>query len=294
MKDFGLLVVDKPIGPTSHKVVNIVRKGTRVRKVGHAGTLDPRASGVLVLCLGAATRLSEFLSTSSKQYEAVIRFGISTDTYDADGEVVRETSRSPDQASIEAALDHFRGEIEQMPPPYSAIKIRGRKAYELARQGKQPDLEPRQVTIHKLATVSYHPPELALQIECSAGTYIRALANDLGEFLSTGAHLAALRRTKAGPFHLKQAVAFRLLQEKLADGTWEELVLPAASALPDMASVTVDPETVERIRHGHRFPAEPGSQGMAKAVDPQGELVAILEFDGESGLWHPRKVFLPS
>lgn len=292
MKDYGLIIVDKPVGPTSHNVVSLVRRGTKIRKVGHAGTLDPRASGVLVLCLGAATRLSEYLSTSTKTYEAVVRCGSSTKTYDADGEVTRHTGKTPPLKQVEEVLSGFLGEIDQVPPPFSAIKVKGRKAYDLARAGEEADLQPRRVTIRRLEIQSYHPPDLSLVIECSAGTYIRSLAHDLGERLSTGAHLAALRRTKAGPFTLEDATALPKLEVSFLTGKWEQYLRPAADALPEFASVVVDAEGLEKIRFGHRIPAAPGSSGMAKAVGPDGELVAILEAVEGGAEWHPRKVFL--
>lgn len=292
MKDFGILVVDKPVGPTSHQVVNIVRRGTGIRKVGHAGTLDPRASGVLVLCLGAATRLSEYLSTTSKRYHAVIRFGASTQTYDAEGDVVMETGSTPSRKEIENILSDFEGEISQVPPPYSAIKVQGKRAYELAREGKPPELEPREVTIHDLKFVSYKSPDLSIEIECSAGTYIRSIAHDLGERLSTGAHLAALKRLKAGPFTIDDAVPLPKLEVGFMVDKWEKYVSPAADALPDFPVVKVDAENLKHIRHGHRIPAESGSSGMARAISYDGELVAILEAVEDGTLWHPRKVFV--
>lgn len=292
MKDFGIIVVDKPVGPTSHQVVAIVRKGTGIRKVGHAGTLDPRASGVLVLCLGAATRLSEYLSTSSKRYHAVIRFGASTQTYDAEGDIVLETGTTPTRKRIEEELTQFEGEISQVPPPYSAIKVKGKRAYELAREGSPPDLEPRDVTIHDLKVVSYKSPDLAVEIECSAGTYIRSLAHDLGERLSTGAHLAALKRLKAGPFSIDDAVPLPKLEVGLMVDNWEKYVLPAADALPDFPIVEIGSEALKNIRHGHRIPAGAGSTGMARGISTDGELVAILEAVEDGTLWHPRKVFV--
>lgn len=292
MKDTGLIIVDKPVGPTSHSVVNLVRKGTKIRKVGHAGTLDPRASGVLVLCLGAATRLSEYLSTSSKCYEAVIRFGSSTRTFDSDGEVTRRTGLSPELKQVQALLPQFVGEIAQVPPAYSAIKVRGRKAYEMARAGEEVELEPRKVVIHSLAVKDYKAPDLALTVECSAGTYIRSLAHDLGERLSTGAHLTGLRRTRAGPFQLQEAIALPKLEVAFLTGKWDQYVRPAADALPEFPAVRVDAQAVEQLRFGHRIAAEPGSTGMAKALGPDGELVAILEAVDGGQMWHPRKVFL--
>jgi tRNA pseudouridine55 synthase len=292
MSHFGLIIVDKPVGPTSHKVVSIVRRGTGARKVGHAGTLDPRASGVLVLCLGSATRLSEYLSTASKRYEALIRFGSATRTYDAEGDVLHKTGNAPSRKEIEEILPDFRGDINQVPPPFSAIKVNGSKAYELAREGKEVELDPRQVTIYDLQLRSYKAPDLSLEIECSAGTYIRALAHDLGERLSTGAHLAALRRIKAGPFTIDDAIPFPKLEVGFMVDKWERYLVPAVDALPDFPIVSVSQEEFDRIKHGHRIPAEAGSEGLARAVSSEGELIAILEAVEDGTLWHPRKVFI--
>ncbi|MCK5645668.1 MAG: tRNA pseudouridine(55) synthase TruB [Anaerolineales bacterium] len=292
MKDFGILVVDKPIGPTSHQIVSIVRRGTGIRKVGHAGTLDPRASGVLVLCLGQATRLSEYLSTSEKRYLAVIRFGASTRTYDSEGDILHETGSVPKRKDIEEALFEFRGEISQVPPPYSAIKVQGKRAYQLAREGKPPELNARKVIIHELKLISYKKPDLTLEIECSAGTYIRSIAHDLGEMLSTGAHLAELKRLKAGPFTIDDAIPLPKLEVGLMVDKWERYVIPAADALPDFPVVKINQKNLDLIRHGHRIPADPSSSGMARGISSDGELVAILEAVEDGTHWHPRKVFL--
>lgn len=291
MKAFGLIIVDKPVGPTSHRIVNLVRRSTGVRKVGHAGTLDPRASGVLILCLGPATRLSEYLSTSSKRYEALVRFGSSTQTYDAEGEILSETGSSPDHDTILEVLPEFRGEIEQVPPPYSAIKVRGKKAYDLARSGEEVQLEARKVTIQRLDVLSYHPPDLSLDVECTAGTYIRSLAHDLGERLATGAHLANLRRSQAGPFTLDDAVSLAELEMSFTSGDWEQYVLPAADALPDLPLVEVDGDDLDHLRNGRRIRAVLGAGGKARAIGPDGDLVAILESVEDGKAWHPRKVF---
>jgi tRNA pseudouridine55 synthase len=292
MEHFGLLIVDKPVGPTSHQVVNIVRRGTGVRKVGHAGTLDPRASGVLVLCLGSATRLSEYLSVASKRYQAIIRFGVSTETYDAEGEIVVQTDTAPSRKEIEEILPDFMGEINQVPPPYSAIKVKGSKAYELAREGKKVELEPRTITIYDLQLSSYKAPDLALEVECSAGTYIRSLAHDLGTRLSTGAHLAALRRVKAGPFTIDDAVPFPKLEVGFMVDKWERYLVPARDAIPDFPIVEVSQEDLEHIQFGHRISAAAGSSGLARALNSEGELIAILEAVEDGTLWHPRKVFI--
>jgi tRNA pseudouridine55 synthase len=292
MKAFGLFIVDKPVGPTSHKIVSMVRQGTGVRKVGHAGTLDPRASGVLVLCIGSATRLSEYLSTSEKRYEAVVRFGSSTETYDAEGDVIRQSNAAPTLEQIEAMLPEFRGDIKQVPPPYSAIKVEGKRAYELAREGKEVDLEPRDVTIQKLEVLDYQPPDVVLDVECSAGTYIRSLAHDLGDRLGVGAHLADLRRTKAGPFDEQDAVPLPKLEVGFLTGKWEQYLRPAADALPDFPMVHLSEEAYELVRNGRRIPAEPESEGLARAIGPDGELVAVLEAVPEKDEWHPSKVFM--
>jgi len=292
MNAFGFIIVDKPVGPTSHNIVSLVRRGSGVRKVGHAGTLDPRASGVLVLCLGPATRLSEYLSTSSKRYEAVVRFGTATQTYDAEGPVLRQTETVPTLEEIQAVLPEFRGEIEQVPPPFSAIKVRGKKAYELARAGQDVQLEPRMVTIHLLRILEYQPPDLLLDVECTAGTYIRSLAHDLGTRVSTGAYLASLRRTRAGPFSLEDAVPLPKLEVGFLTNKWERYLISAVKALPDLPMVKVEGDNLELIRFGHRIPAEPESSGMARAIGPDGELIAILEVVERGKKWHPRKVFL--
>lgn len=291
MKGFGLILVDKPVGPSSHKVVSIVRKGTGVRKVGHAGTLDPRASGVLVLCLGSATRLSEYLSTASKHYEAVIRFGTSTETYDAEGDAIRITGAAPTEAEIHSVLPGFLGEIEQIPPPYSAIKVGGKKAYELARKGEEVELDPRKITIYQMDFVQYVPPDLTLSIECSAGTYIRSLAHDLGEELHTGAHLANLRRIKSGPFQLDECVSLLQLEQSFDRGDWSDYLRPAAEALPDLPIVKVEGSLLQDLLNGRRIPTEDPAEGMARAIGPDGDLVAILESAEEGSRWHPRKVF---
>jgi tRNA pseudouridine55 synthase len=292
MEHFGLLIVDKPVGPTSHQVVSIVRRGTGIKKVGHAGTLDPRASGVLVLCLGSATRLSEYLSTASKRYQAVIRFGSATQTYDAEGDVVLQTGNAPSRKEIEDILPEFMGDISQVPPPYSAIKVKGSKAYELAREGKEVELDPRVITIYDLKLSSYKAPDLALEIECSAGTYIRSIAHDLGEQLSTGAHLAALRRVKSGPFSIDDAIPFPKLEVGFMVDKWEKYIVPALDALPDFPIVKVTSDDLEHVKHGHRISAAPRSSGLARAVSSDGELVAILEAVEDGTLWHPRKVFI--
>ncbi|HEX9795391.1 MAG TPA: tRNA pseudouridine(55) synthase TruB [Anaerolineales bacterium] len=289
---FGLLVVDKPVGPTSHDIVDLVRTQSGVRKVGHSGTLDPAASGVLVLCLGPATRLSEYLTASDKAYEALIRFGRETDTYDADGQTISDSGQAPSLEQIESALPDYQGTFEQVPPAFSAVKRGGAKAYELARAGKAPQLAPRQVTIYELDVRGYDPPDLQLRIRCSSGTYIRSLAFDLGRRVGMGAHLAGLRRTAVGGFTLDQAVSPDEVRAAAAAGELAKLVRPPAEALPGWPLVRLEGEALTRVRHGQSVEAA-AAEGMALGMDDAGQLVALLEAAPDGGSWQPNKVLLP-
>ncbi|MCL4559405.1 MAG: tRNA pseudouridine(55) synthase TruB [Chloroflexi bacterium] len=287
----GVLVVDKPVGLTSHDVVQIIRKGTNIRRAGHTGTLDPRASGVLVILVGPAVRLSEYVSASDKRYQAIVRLGATTDTYDADGRVLSNAPVEVTEAQFEEALKQFIGEIEQVPPPYSAVKVKGRKAYEMAREGEEVDLQPRKIQVYNLELLEWAPPEAVIDVYCSSGTYVRSLAHDLGNVLGCGAHLIGLRRTKSGRFTLRDAVPLRKLRDSFEAGNWYQYLIPAAEALSDWPSVELETDQVEAIRHGHRVPAPPGTEGWARGISQQGELVALMEIDTASNEWQPRKVF---
>jgi tRNA pseudouridine55 synthase len=287
----GVLVVDKPVGLTSHDVVQIVRKGTNIRRAGHTGTLDPRASGVLVILIGPAVRLSEYVSASDKRYQAVVRLGVSTDTYDADGRVESTSPVNVTEEQFEAALKHFIGEIEQVPPPYSAVKIKGRKAYEMAREGEEVDLSPRKIQVYNLELLEWAMPEAVIDVYCSSGTYVRSLAHYLGELLGCGAHLVGLRRTKSGRFTLRDAVPLRKLKENFENGTWYQLLIPAAEALSDWPAVELTQDLVDAVRHGHRIPAALGIGKLVRGISEQGELVALMEFDEAATEWQPKKVF---
>ncbi len=287
----GVLVVDKPIGLTSHDVVQIIRKGTNIRRAGHTGTLDPRASGVLVVLVGPAVRLSEYVSASDKRYQAVIRLGSTTNTYDAEGEVTSSSPVNITEEQFDTELKSFIGEIEQTPPPYSAIKIKGKKAYELARGGEEVELLPRKIQVYNLELLEWAPPEAVIDVYCSSGTYVRSLAYDLGEKLGCGAHLVGLRRTKSGRFTLRDAVPLRKLREAFEAGNWYQYLIPAAEALSDWHAVELNHEQVESVRHGHRVPGNPGEGQWARGISEAGELIALLEFDEAAGEWQPRKVF---
>jgi tRNA pseudouridine55 synthase len=290
----GVLVVDKPVGMTSHDVVQVVRRGTGIRRAGHTGTLDPRASGVLVVLVGPAVRLSEFVSASDKRYQAIIRLGERTDTYDADGEVTHREPVNITKDQIEEALTHFEGTVEQVPPAYSAKKIDGKKAYELARNGEEVELEAKEIDVYHLELLEWDPPEAIIDVYCSSGTYVRSLANDLGDVLDCGGHLVGLRRTKSGEFALRDAVQLRRLEESFDQGDWYKYLIPAAEALSDWPSRELSFEEVDMVRHGHRIPVEEAPENpdhWVRAISQQGELVALLEYVLEEKEWQPRKVF---
>lgn len=288
----GVIVVDKPVGLTSHEVVQILRRGTNIRRAGHTGTLDPRASGVLVILVGPAVRLSEYVSASDKRYQAIIRLGTSTDTYDGEGQVLETTQDvNVSEELFNETLQSFVGEIEQVPPPFSAVKVQGKKAYELARGGEEVELAPRIINVYSLELLEWAPPEAVIDVNCSSGTYVRSLAHDLGEKLGCGATLVGLRRTKSGRFSLRDAVPLRKLREAFLDGTWYQYLIPAAEALSDWPSVELTHEQVEAIRHGHRINGEPLESSLARGISEAGELIALLEYDSESKEWQPKKVF---
>lgn len=290
----GVLNVNKPAGMTSHDVVNTLRRLSGQRRIGHAGTLDPMATGVLVVCAGWATRLSEYLMAGRKRYRATLRFGVSTDTYDADGAVVGE-ERPVDVscAGLQAALAEFTGVIDQAAPVYSAVKQEGVPLYRLARRGETVTPPIRRVEIYELTLLDWNSPEATLDVVCSKGTYIRSLAHDLGERLGCGAHLTALVRTASGPFRLEDSISMADLAEALAMDRGFELLCPLERALPDMAVVTVDAEQQARIHHGQPVSASPGQAGqdLALAVSPAGEPLAILSRQAGFERWQPTKVF---
>lgn len=292
---FGLLNVNKPSGPTSHDVVNAVRRGTGERRIGHAGTLDPLAEGVLVLALGKATRLLEYLAGSDKRYHARIRLGLTTDTYDIQGEVVAEQPApgdlTPDTVR-EMLQRQFSGDILQRPPIYSALKVGGKAAYARARAGEDVTLQPRPVTIHNVDLLTLDLPDLTLDVHCGPGTYIRSLAHDLGQALGPGATLTGLTRLASGDFRQEGAVPLGALQVAFEDGTWSQHLLPADLALDGTPQVELDESGYEHLRNGRPIPADDVSVGLARAYDPGGRFVAVLVGDPESGAWRPKKVLV--
>jgi len=293
---WGLILLDKPSGPTSHDMVYAVRRGSGEKRVGHAGTLDPLATGLLVMCLGPATRLSEYLAGKDKHYRACVRLGQATTTYDAQGEVTSTSSVLPDLPAVEAALASFRGPQQQVPPAFSAIKRGGQKAYDLARRGETVVLEPRAVVFESLTVVDWQPPDVWVEVHCSAGTYVRSLAHDLGQRLGCGAHLAALRRTASGSLQVMQAVTLEALQTAFAQHDWHRYLLPADTALADWPAVRLSGEAAARVQQGQAVRSEPGTDlpagaALARAYNPAGEFFAVLRADAAAGVWRPDKVF---
>lgn len=278
----GVIVVDKPEGWTSHDVVGKVRRIAKTKKVGHMGTLDPIATGVLPLVIGRATRLAQFYTRSDKIYEGVVRFGWSTNTYDRAGVPTSpKTEVTVDADELERLLEGFRAEILQTPPPVSAKKVEGKRAYELARKSVVLELEPVKVQIFELTLLECHGPDARLRAHCSGGTYMRSIAHDLGQLLGCGAHLQDLRRLASGEFEIGQAGTIAQLESLAADERLLDALVPAAGMLPGFPTVFVDDVTVAQIRNGRNFPASPFRSQPAsryvKAVTRQGELVAIGE-----------------
>ena len=279
----GLVVVDKPAGWTSHDVVGRLRRVYGLRRVGHAGTLDPDATGVLLVGLGRATRLLRFLAEGGKAYHARVVFGIATSTLDAAGEVVAREPMTLTRADVEGAAARFVGEIDQVPPMVSAVKVGGRRLYALARAGVEVERAPRRVRIDRIVVEDFEEgpfPVATLTVECGAGTYIRSLAADLGAALGGCAHLGALRRLRVGSFTLDEA---RTLDAVAADPG--AAVLPPAEAMRDLERVVVDAGQVAAVAHGAVFAPDSlaiGGPGPFALVSPAGELLAVYERRGDA------------
>lgn len=293
---FGAIVIDKPSGWTSHDVVARMRRLAATRRIGHLGTLDPAATGVLPLLLGHATRLARFYGAEEKLYEGVVRFGFGTTTCDAEGEPTSEQiAYTVEPEAIEDMIaQRFLGEIEQMPPAFSAKKIGGTPAYKLARQNRPVELQPVKVTIHEFQILEAWGERLRVRVRCGAGAYVRSLARDMGEAAGVGAHLESLRRHASGPFTLEQAVSLEDAAALAAGGRLHEKLIPAAELLPEIPAEIVDEALVRAIREGRDFNASPflntGNSALLKAVTRQGELVAIGERKVHR-LYHPAIVF---
>ena len=291
----GFLVIDKPAGWTSFDVVARARRLLGVRKIGHAGTLDPAATGVLPLAVGHATRVLEYLTEADKTYRADVTFGIATDSHDRDGTVtvVRDASALTGE-QIEGALVGFRGPIMQVPPMHSAIKVGGRRLYDLARRGEEIERAPRPVLISSLVLEAWEPPVATFLVDCSKGTYIRALARDLGAVTGAGAHLSRLVRTRSGPFTLADALSLEALAAADLPAAWPRLAQPADSVLADWPSLVLDAGQEIDWRHGKPIPAvdaatEP-ARGRRRVYDAAGTWVGVARADESGQVWRPVKV----
>jgi len=290
-------VVAKPAGPTSHDVVALIRRLAGVRRVGHGGTLDPFASGVLPVFLGVATRMVEYHMADGKAYRAVVCFGARSATDDLEGELTPGDGPVPERAEVEAALATFRGRIRQRPPAYSAVKVGGRRAYEIARRGGAPELREREVEIRELNLTAWEDgPRATVELSCSAGTYVRALARDLGDALGCGAYLGSLVRLASGPFSLHDAVALDDVRAAGRDGRLGELLLPADAGLEEYPALCPQTEDLVALARGQVVrlrvpaPALPGPDDLVRIVETGGRLVAMARL--REGRLYPEKVLV--
>ena len=310
----GLLIIDKPAGMTSHDVVARVRKITGHRRVGHTGTLDPFATGVLVVLVGGATRLAQFLSGAEKEYEAVIRLGYATDTGDVTGQRLRQSlakaqsTRSFRKEEIEAALASLRGEIEQTPPMYSAKKVAGRKLYELARRGEDIERDPVRVNISEFETLAHDGDlltpndhgrhDLRVRVVCSAGTYVRTLAEDFGKKLGVGAHVAELRRTRAGQFKIADALTLDRFSEEARSGSLDQVCITPYAALSHLPVVDLTPDDARRVGQGIDLQIEEANTSpwpdrqTVRLRDTDGRLIAVGIYDEGRRIVHPQVVIV--
>ena len=293
----GVLVVDKPEGPTSHDVVATARRALATREVGHTGTLDPMATGVLALVVGRATRLAQFLSGGDKVYDARVRLGVTTDTWDRTGAVLAEAAGDrplPSLAAVTGAACGLLGEREQAPPPYSAKKVGGTPAYALARRGRDVEIRPVRVTLHAIDITAFEPPFVGVRLRCSGGYYVRALAQELGRLLGCGACLHDLRRQASGEFDLDWAVSLELLVRDPAEAV--SRLIPVEALLGDWPAVALNDAGARRAGHGNEIGPDdvigqrPPGGGPVRLFGPDGGLLAIAEPADRPGFLHPRVV----
>ncbi len=278
-------------------VVRKIRSASGVKKVGHGGTLDPIATGVIPVAIGKATRLLEYFLMSNKSYIARIHFGKTTDTFDSEGEIISTKVNPPlDINVIEKTMNSFRGEIEQTPPPFSAIKKNGRRLYELARRGIDTYIEPRTVTVNEIKIINYEPPILDLFIRCGKGFYVRSLANDLGKILGCGGYLNDLKRTSLGNFEISKSILLAKAMSAIENGDTSKIVQPLETCVGNFERVNLSLEETTNIKNGQKIPytldssIEKGS--LASAFSPKGDLAAIIMFEDKSREWKPVKVFI--
>jgi tRNA pseudouridine55 synthase len=288
----GILLLDKPSGITSNAALGRAKRILGIKKAGHTGTLDPMASGLLVLCFGEATKVSAFLLDADKAYEAELHLGVETDSEDAEGKVIAEHEvPALDVSTIETVLDRFRGPIEQIPPMHSALKHKGQRLYELARKGETVERPPRAVTIHELTLDRIELPKLYLTVRCSKGTYIRSLARDIGKVMGCGAHLSGLRRIASDPFDIADAVSLEALDTLDQDQT-RALLLPPDTALVHLPEITIDEQQARLIQQGQRLAGlNVTREGAVRIYAPEG-FIGIGEAD-RAGWLQPRRLLNP-
>ena len=293
----GILNVNKPRGMTSFAVVSLVRRLTGVRKVGHAGTLDPIADGVLPICLGPATRIVDYIVGQPKLYRAAVRLGVATDSYDSEGEVVATGDPSGvSRDDVEQALASFVGEIQQMPPMYSALKYQGQPLYRYARAGKTVPRQVRTVRIYRLELLRFDSPVVEIELEVGKGAYVRSIAHDMGEQLGCHAHMEQLTRVRSGPFTLESAVELGELEAAVEHGDWEALLLPADRVLESWHAALLGEPHSRDVKQGQLLVLTPVRSKRidldtpCRAYSEDGEFLAILRYRG-ANRWHPEKVF---
>jgi len=291
----GIFNIDKPVGNTSLEIVNLVRRLSGQRRVGHAGTLDPRATGVLPICLGKATRITSFLTDAPKTYQAEIELGISTDTYDAEGRVTSEVDPScVTREQVETTLTSFLGSNLQIPPMYSAVKHQGKRLYDLARAGIEVERKKRSIYIFRLELIEWQPPFFTIEVGCGKGTYIRSLAHDLGQTLGCGSYLRSLVRSKSGLFDISDSLTTTQIESSFRHGYWRSLLYPIDVALEHWAVAIVGREKEHQIRNGRPLALDERrntDKALCRAYSIDGCFLALLRFSPERGLWQPEKVF---
>lgn len=310
----GILNLCKPLGCTSFDMVKRIRRLSGEKKVGHGGTLDPLASGVLPICLGRATRVSEFLADSSKSYRAVMKFGEATDTYDAEGTITEEKDASHlTLEKVEESLGPFRGIILQEPPMYSALKHEGKRLYELAREGITIERPKRETAVHKLQILTWEPPYTTIYVDCGRGTYVRSLAHDIGQALGVGAHLTELVRLRSGPFDISESVTPEEFDEAVEASNWQDILFPMDFALSNMPAAILDKRAERATTNGQPIPVsypdydkistaaaqlssayrEPGELILCRAYSLEGRFLAVISAPTPRGPWSPKRVFAP-
>jgi tRNA pseudouridine55 synthase len=290
----GILNINKPSGMTSHDVVQKVRRIAKEKRIGHTGTLDPLATGVLLLCVGKATRVARYLEAGEKEYQAVMRLGVITDTLDAEGRVLETRSYTPPaRMDIERIMSELTGVIMQRPPAFSAVKVSGVPSYKLARQGKARPLDPRPVTVHGVELTAYEDPFVSFTVRCSKGVYVRTLCGDMGEALGMGAHLTGLVRTRSGRFSIERAVSLDQLADIASSSGAHQAMTSIDEALADLPAVLIGEEEAAKVMHGNQVSCPPslanGSSDVARVHDPAGRLLALARV--VAGTLRPELVF---